>query len=35
MEGVGKVDAGHASLLWIWTRPLVDWVRLTSWKLLP
>ena len=35
MEGVGKVDAGHASLLWIWTRPLVDWLRLTWWKLLP
>lgn len=35
MEGVGKIDAGRASLLWIWTRPLVDWLRLTTWKLLP
>ncbi len=35
MEGVGKVDAGHASLLWIWSRPLIDWARLTWWKLLP
>jgi biotin carboxyl carrier protein len=35
MEGVGKVDAGHASLLWIWSRPLVDWARLTWWKLVP
>jgi biotin carboxyl carrier protein len=35
MEGVGKVDAGRASLLWIWTRSLVDWARLTWWKLLP
>ena len=35
MEGVGKVDAGHESLLWIWTRPLVDWMRLTWWELLP
>lgn len=35
MEGVGKVDSGRASLLWIWTRPLVDWLRLTWWKLLP
>ena len=35
MEGVAKVDAGRASLLWIWTRPLVDWVRLTWWKLMP
>jgi biotin carboxyl carrier protein len=35
MEGVGKVDAGRASLLWIWTRSLTDWMRLTWWKLLP
>lgn len=35
MEGVAKVDAGRASLLWSWTRPLVDWVRLTWWKLMP
>jgi multidrug resistance efflux pump len=35
MEGVGKIDAGHASPLWIWTRPLLDWLRLAWWKLLP
>jgi multidrug efflux pump subunit AcrA (membrane-fusion protein) len=35
MEGVAKVDAGRASLLWMWTRPLVDWLRLTWWKLMP
>jgi hypothetical protein len=35
MEGVAKVDAGRASLLWAWTRPMVDWVRLTWWKLMP
>ncbi len=35
MEGVAKVDAGRASLLWMWTRPLVDWIRLTWWKLMP
>jgi biotin carboxyl carrier protein len=35
MEGVGKVDAGQASPLWIWTRPLLDWMRLACWKLLP
>jgi hypothetical protein len=35
MEGVGKIEAGHASPLWIWTRPLLDWLRLTWWKLLP
>lgn len=35
MEGVAKVDAGRASLLWMWTRPLVDWLRLTWWELMP
>ncbi len=35
MEGVAKVDAGRASLLWMWTRPLVDWIRLTWWRAMP
>lgn len=35
MEGVGKIDAGSASLLWAWTHPLLDWLRLAWWKLLP
>jgi multidrug efflux pump subunit AcrA (membrane-fusion protein) len=35
MEGVAKVDAGRASLLWAWTRPMVDWARLTWWKVMP
>ena len=35
MEGVGKIDAGRRSLLWTWTRPLVAWMRLTWWKLMP
>lgn len=35
MEGVGKIEAGEASPLWIWTRPLVDAWRLLWWKLLP
>ena len=35
MEGVGKVEAGRASLLWIWTRPLVEWAQLAWWKALP
>lgn len=35
MEGVGKVDAGSASALWIATRRLVDWLRLTVWELSP
>lgn len=35
MEGVGKIEAGSANLLWAWTHPLLDWWRLTWWKLLP
>jgi multidrug efflux pump subunit AcrA (membrane-fusion protein) len=35
MEGVAKVAAGERSLLWIWTHPLLDWLRLAWWKLLP
>jgi multidrug efflux pump subunit AcrA (membrane-fusion protein) len=35
MEGVGKIDAGERSLLWTWTRPLLDWLRLAWWKLMP
>ena len=32
MEGVGKVEAGERSLLWIWTHRFVDWLRLKSWE---
>lgn len=35
MEGVGKVDAGERSLLWIWTHRFTDWLRLKSWEWLP
>lgn len=35
MEGVGKIEAGRASLLWIWTRPLREWLSLSVWKWLP
>ena len=35
MEGVAKVDAGRASLLWTWTRPLVHWARIAWWKWTP
>ncbi|MEP7300696.1 MAG: HlyD family efflux transporter periplasmic adaptor subunit [Caldimonas sp.] len=35
MEGVAKVEAGERSLLWVWTHPLIDWARLTWWKLMP
>jgi hypothetical protein len=35
MEGVGKIDVGRASLVWIWTHSLVEWIWLTAWKWLP
>jgi hypothetical protein len=35
MEGVAKISSGERSLLWIWTHPLVYWVRLNWWKLMP
>ncbi|HTS52727.1 MAG TPA: HlyD family efflux transporter periplasmic adaptor subunit [Burkholderiales bacterium] len=30
--GVGKVEAGSRSLLWIWTHRVSDWLRLTLWS---
>lgn len=35
MEGVARVDAGTRPLLWIWTRTLVEWLRVFAWKWLP
>ncbi len=35
MEGVGKVQVGDRKLIWIWTRYLVDWLRIQLWWLLP
>jgi len=35
MEGVVKIDTGQGSLVWIWTRTVVEWLRLTAWKYLP
>lgn len=32
MEGVGKIDAGERSLLWIWTHRFTDWLRLKTWE---
>lgn len=31
MDGVAKVEAGRARLIWIWTHKFVDWLRLTLW----
>jgi multidrug efflux pump subunit AcrA (membrane-fusion protein) len=35
MEGIGKVTTGEAPLIWIWSRTLIDWVRITMWKWWP
>jgi len=35
MEGIGKVNVGSASRLWVWTRRLVNWAQLLAWKWLP
>lgn len=32
MQGVGKVEVGHTSLLAAWTRSSVDWLRLKWWS---
>jgi hypothetical protein len=35
MEGVGHIDAGPARLVWIWTRALQHWARVTAWSWVP
>lgn len=35
MEGIAKIDAGEAKLVWIWTRRLGDWLRTTAWTWQP
>jgi hypothetical protein len=35
MEGIAKIEVGQEKLLKIWTRRLVDWLRLFVWKHLP
>jgi len=32
MEGIGKVDVGERRLVWIWSRTLMDWLRVTAWR---
>jgi RND family efflux transporter MFP subunit len=32
MEGVAKIDVARDRLIAIWTRPLLDWARLWSWR---
>jgi RND family efflux transporter MFP subunit len=35
MEGIAKIKIGQAKLIWIWTRRLVDWLRLFVWNRMP
>ena len=35
MEGVAKVAVEERRLIWIWTRNLVNWLRLKAWTWLP
>ncbi len=35
MKGVGKIMIGDRKLIWVWTRPLLDWLRLNLWTWWP
>ena len=35
MEGVGKINAGRARMIWIWTHEIIDWLRLWIWSWWP
>lgn len=35
MEGVAKVEAGRARLIWIWTHDVTEWIRLKIWSWWP
>jgi len=35
MRGVGKILIGQRKLIWIWSRPFVDWLRLSLWTWWP
>lgn len=35
MEGVGRIESGERTLLWIVTRRVVDWLRVMAWQYLP
>lgn len=35
MEGVAKLSVEDRALVWIWTRSLLDWLRLSLWSWLP
>ena len=33
--GVAKIETGQRSLVWIWTRSVIEWLQLAAWKYLP
>ncbi len=35
MEGVAKVDVDERLLVWIWTRGLIDWIKIALWRYIP
>ena len=35
MEGVVKIEVGNRNLAWIWVHPLIDWLRIKFWALIP
>lgn len=35
LSGVAKITVAERSFGWIWTHDLIEWLRLTHWKLLP
>jgi hypothetical protein len=35
MEGVVKIEVGRRNITWIWVHPLIDWLRIKIWSLVP
>ena len=35
MAGVAKINTGEQRLLWIWSRDVIDWLKLILWRWLP
>lgn len=35
MEGVARIEAGRALVVWTWSRRLIDWARQTAWTWQP
>ena len=35
MEGVVKIEVGTHNVAWIWAHPLIDWLRIKIWSMIP